>query len=170
MHRSLRLAAACALLSSLTACATITRGQHTAWEVNTNPPGAKVRTSNGYFCDSTPGSLTMPRKSEFTATITKPGYHTLEVRVTTKVSGGGGAGMAGNILFGGIIGAGVDVTTGAMLDLTPNPLKVSLEKEEAVPVQAPTAAPAPAPVADAPAPAANPEVAAPKGSHNDRGT
>ena len=165
MHRSIRLAAACALLSSLTACATITRGQHTAWEVNTNPPGAKVRTSNGYFCDSTPCSLTMPRKSEFTATITKPGYHTLEVRVTTKVSGGGGAGMAGNILFGGIIGAGVDVTTGAMLDLTPNPLNVSLEKEEAAPmvaVQATTAAPATAPAAEAPAPAAKPEPAAPK--------
>ena len=164
MHRSLRLAAACALLSSLTACATITRGQHTAWEVNTNPPRAKVRTSNGYFCDSTPCSLTMPRKSEFTATITKPGYHTLEVRVTTKVSGGGGAGMAGNLLFGGIIGAGVDVTTGAMLDLTPNPLNVSLEKEEAAPVAAAVAAPppvqAPTPTpaaAEAPAPASKAE-------------
>jgi hypothetical protein len=91
MHRLIRLAALCALTTSLAACATITRGQHTAWEVNTNPPGAKVRTSNGFFCDSTPCSLTMPRKSEFTATISKAGFKTLEVRVTNKVSSGGGS-------------------------------------------------------------------------------
>jgi hypothetical protein len=141
MHRLIRLAALCALTTSLAACATITRGQHTAWEVNTNPPGAKVRTSNGFFCDSTPCSLTMPRKSEFTATISKAGFKTLEVRVTNKVSSGGGVGMAGNVLLGGIIGAGVDVTTGAMLDLTPNPLNISLEKEEA-----PVAVPVPSAV------------------------
>jgi hypothetical protein len=141
MHRLIRLAALCALTTSLAACATITRGQHTAWEVNTNPPSAKVRTSNGFFCDSTPCSLTMPRKSEFTATISKAGFKTLEVRVTNKVSSGGGVGMAGNVLLGGIIGAGVDVTTGAMLDLTPNPLNISLEKEEA-----PVAVPVPSAV------------------------
>ena len=149
MNHFVRLAALCAATASLAACATITRGEHTAWEVNTNQPGAKVRTSNGFFCDSTPCSLTMTRKSEFTATITKPGYKTLEVRVTHKVSGNGGAGMAGNVIFGGLIGAGVDVTTGAMLDLTPNPLNVSLEKEEAAPVA--TVQPAvPAPAAEAP--------------------
>ncbi len=165
MNHFVRLAALCAATASLAACATITRGEHTAWEVNTNPPGAKVRTSNGFFCDSTPCSLTMTRKSEFTATITKPGYKTLEVRVTHKVSGNGGAGMAGNVIFGGIIGAGVDVTTGAMLDLTPNPLNVSLEKEEVVSVvaaQPSAAAPATAPAAPAPAPAAKPEPTSPR--------
>ena len=29
--------------------------------------------------------------------------------------------MAGNVIVGGLIGAGVDVASGAMLDLTPNP-------------------------------------------------
>ncbi len=135
------------LLLGLTACATITRGTNTAWEVNANPPGAKVTTSNGFYCDSTPCSLKMPRKSEFTATIAKPGYKTLTVRVTNKVSGGGGAAMAGNVLVGGIIGAGVDASSGAMLDLTPNPLNVSLEKDDmpAAPVAAPTPAPSAAP-------------------------
>lgn len=135
-----------ALLLNLSACATITRGEHTAWEVNTNPVGATVKTTNGFFCDSTPCSLRMMRKSEFTATISKPGYKTLEVRVTNKVSGSGGAGMAGNVLVGGIIGAGVDVATGAMLDLTPNPLNVSLEKDDGPP-HATTAASVAAPAA-----------------------
>lgn len=76
--------------------------------------------------------MKMPRKSEFTAMVTKPGYKPVQVSVTNKVSGGGGAGMAGNILLGGIIGAGVDATTGAMLDLSPNPAIVKMEKIEAV--------------------------------------
>ena len=35
--------------------------------------------------------------------------------------------MAGNILLGGVIGAVVDSNTGAMHNLTPNPLHVTLE-------------------------------------------
>lgn len=34
--------------------------------------------------------------------------------------------MAGNAVIGGLIGVGVDVSTGAMLDLTPNPAHVDL--------------------------------------------
>ena len=35
--------------------------------------------------------------------------------------------MAGNVLLGGVIGAGIDVASGAMLNLVPNPLVVTLE-------------------------------------------
>ncbi|WP_233145023.1 hypothetical protein [Paracoccus yeei] len=49
------------------------------------------------------------------------------MHVTNRVSGGGGAAMAGNVLVGGIIGAGVDAGTGAMLELVPNSVKVQLE-------------------------------------------
>ena len=118
--------------ASLCGCATITRGSNTAWEVNTTPSGSKVKTSNGFYCDSTPCSLKMPRRSSFTATITHDGYKPAEVQVTNHVSGGGGAGMAGNVLVGGIIGAGVDVASGAMLDLTPNHVTIAMEKDEAV--------------------------------------
>ena len=34
--------------------------------------------------------------------------------------------MAGNVIFGGLIGIGVDAATGAALDLIPNPLVVKL--------------------------------------------
>ena len=34
--------------------------------------------------------------------------------------------MAGNVLLGGVIGAVVDSNTGAMLNLSPNPLKIVL--------------------------------------------
>lgn len=134
MYRTVRALALSAAALSLSACATATRGTSTAWEVTTTPPAAKVKTTNGFYCDSTPCSLKMPRKSEFTATITKEGYKPLDIKVTHKVSKGGGAGMAGNVLLGGLIGAGIDASSGAMLDLTPNPVSVTLE---------PLAAPAP---------------------------
>lgn len=114
----------------LSGCATITRGTNDVFVVETFPVGASVKTSNGYFCDSTPCSMKMPRKSEFTVTITKGGYKTWTGKVTNKVSGAGGAGMAGNVLVGGIIGAAVDGSNGSMLDLVPNPLVVTLEKED----------------------------------------
>ena len=68
----------------------------------------------------------MPRRSEFVATLTLPGYAPATVSVTNKIATGGGVAMAGNVLVGGIIGAGVDAGSGAMLDLTPNPAHVEL--------------------------------------------
>ena len=115
---------------ALAGCATVTRGTNDTWSVNTSPTGAAVKTTNQFACDATPCTFKMPRKSEFDVTITKAGYKTWTGHVTHHVVGAGGAGMAGNVLLGGIIGAGVDVESGAMLDLVPNPLAVTLEKEE----------------------------------------
>lgn len=76
-------------------------------------------------------AIKMPRKSEFVATSTLEGYQLATVTVTNKVSTGGGVAMAGNVLVGGILGAGIDAGTGAMLDLTPNPAHVDLSQERA---------------------------------------
>jgi hypothetical protein len=88
-----------------------------------------VVTSHGYSCEATPCAIKMPRKSQFTATLTKPGYKAATITVSNKVKGGGGAAMAGNLLAGGIIGAGVDASNGSMLDLVPNPAHVALQRE-----------------------------------------
>ena len=42
------------------------------------------------------------------------------------MAGAGAAGMAGNIVLGGLIGAAVDAGTGATKQLKPNPVKVTL--------------------------------------------
>jgi hypothetical protein len=144
MKKLLQAAALTAAVSSLGACATVTRGEHTAWEVRTTPPGAQVKTSNGMTCDSTPCSLRMMRKDEFSAAVSKAGYKTVNIQVHHKLSGSGGAGLAGNVLVGGLIGLGVDAYTGASLDLTPNPVDLALEKDEAT-----AAVPAPVPAAPA---------------------
>ena len=112
---------------STAACATVTRGSNDAWVVNTEPSGAKVETSNGHQCPATPCAIKMSRKSEFTATITKPGYKTATVQVSHKTANAGAAGVAGNVLLGGVIGLGVDMYSGASQDLTPNPVSLKLE-------------------------------------------
>ena len=134
---------------SLPACATITRGSSQEFTVESTPSGARVSTSNGFQCESTPCTFRMPRKDAFRATISREGYVTQEHNVTSGISGGGAAGMAGNVIFGGVIGAVVDGTSGAMNDLSPNPLVVILQ----------TPAEAAAAAAAAPAPAATPAAA-----------
>ncbi len=118
------------VISSLAACATVTRGTNDAWVVNTDPSGASVTTSNGHYCASTPCAIQMSRKSEFTAEIKKPGYKTASVSVSHKTAGAGAAGIAGNVLVGGVIGIGVDMVTGASQDLVPNPVSIKLEPEK----------------------------------------
>ena len=132
--------AALPLAMSVGACATVTRGMHEAFTVETEPSGAMVETSSGLHCEATPCTFPrVERKAEFQVTITKPGYRTWTGTVTHHTAGAGAAGMAGNVLVGGQIGVGVDATSGATQDLTPNPLHVALEAEETV---APAATPA----------------------------
>lgn len=125
--RALRAGALLCAATSLAACATVTRGSNDAWVVNSEPSGAKVETSNGHQCQATPCAIKMSRKSEFTATLTKPGYKPATVQVSHKTAGAGAAGVAGNVILGGVIGLGVDMYTGASQDLTPNPVTVKLE-------------------------------------------
>lgn len=126
----------CALC--FTGCATITRGTKDTLVVESDPAGATVTLSNG-MTGKTPTSFKLPRKHPLTVTIAKEGYETLTVQVNSQVSGAGAAGMAGNVLVGGLVGAVVDPLSGAMKDLRPNPVKASL-----VPIKTPDQAPGPA--------------------------
>jgi hypothetical protein len=123
------IAVALVATTVLSGCATVTRGRTQTWNIVTTPTGAMVRTTAGIQCESTPCAFTLPRKSSFGVTVTKPGFKTFSGQVSNKISGRGGAGMAGNILAGGIIGIGVDAATGSALDLDPNPMKIILEPD-----------------------------------------
>lgn len=121
---------------AISGCTTMTRGTNDVWEITTEPIGAEVSTSNGYHCDATPCAIRMPRRSEFIATVTMDGYEPATVSVTHRVSGAGGAGMAGNVLVGGLIGVAVDASTGAMNDLVPNPVHLVLNPVGTAPAPA----------------------------------
>lgn len=123
---ALRPSIAAVALSSVAACATVTRGANQTYRVESTPPNARVTTSHGYNC-TTPCSMKLPRKSEFDIKVALDGYKDFTMRVTNHFSGQGAAGLAGNVILGGVIGIGVDAATGATLDLRPNPLVVVME-------------------------------------------
>lgn len=117
------------LVLSLPACGTITRGSNQAFTVTSEPSNAEVKLSTGEICN-TPCTLQKKRKNSFTVTVSKDGHKSTHSSVVSQVAGAGAATMAGNILVGGFIGAGVDLATGASLELVPNPLHVILDKDE----------------------------------------
>lgn len=129
MNRFLMVAGLTLVSILLTNCATVTRGSSQAFTVTSQPNGAEVRFSSGLTC-STPCTLTMKRRPGFTVTVSKEGYETQTASVVSQISGGGGTAMAGNVILGGLIGAGVDASTGAMNELVPNPLHIVLDKAD----------------------------------------
>ena len=124
-------------------CATVTRGTDNTIGFDSRPSQAEVRTSNGLGC-VTPCSLVVKRNEEFIATFSKPGYRSQQVEVKTQLAGAGAAGLAGNVLIGGIVGIGVDAVTGAANEHTHNPVSVVLEplSKGAPPVKRPPPGPA----------------------------
>lgn len=116
------------IAATLSGCATVTRGTEEALVIESDPSGADVKLSNG-MTGTTPTSFKVKRKDNLVATISKNGYQPVTVNITSQVAGSGGAAMAGNVLVGGIIGAAVDASTGAMNELKPNPVKVTLNRK-----------------------------------------
>lgn len=122
-----KIAIALITLAMASGCASITRGTKDALAIETTPPGATCSTSTGFYCQSTPCVIKIPRKSEGTVSCNKTGYAEGHGNFTHKTAGAGAAGMAGNVIFGGLIGAAVDAGTGSTQDITPNPLIITLE-------------------------------------------
>ena len=108
-----------------TGCATITRGTTQALVIESDPSGADIELSTG-LRGRTPTSFKVKRGDSLSVTIKKAGYETITVNVTSQVAGAGAAGMAGNVILGGLIGAAIDAGTGAMKELKPNPVTVKL--------------------------------------------
>jgi hypothetical protein len=134
-------------------CATVTRGMNDEVQILSDPAGADVRVSTGQTC-ITPCTLKFGRKDEFTVTASKPGYHTSEMAVSTRIAGAGAAGFAGNVLIGGVIGMGVDAASGATLEHYPNPVMMKMaplrrgEPPRVLKLEPPVPPPAPAPTVD----------------------
>ena len=117
-------------LASLGGCATITRGTSEVLVVETEPPGAEATITPGRLRCTTPCTLELKRKHDYFIDLNKPGYEPAAVTILSQITGAGAAGMAGDVLLGGLIGAGVDAFSGATKGLKPNPVKVNLVKIE----------------------------------------
>ncbi|EKD73652.1 MAG: hypothetical protein ACD_45C00233G0003 [uncultured bacterium] len=104
-------------LSFLTGCASIVNGTNQSVSVNTTPTkGATCSLENDkgkWYVGNTPGSVTVHRSyQDLIVDCEKKGYPKTVKSVASKTKG-----MAfGNVVFGGIIGAGVDVVDGSAYD------------------------------------------------------
>lgn len=132
----MRLLAYAAALSAAGGCATIIRGAEQDFAIESSPPGAEATLSTGQSC-ATPCTLNLPRKTDFDVTFSMEGYESGTAHVTSGWSRGGTQTfVVGNLILGGLVGMGVDASTGAARDLWPNPLTVTLVPTE--PETAPT--------------------------------
>lgn len=110
---------------ALTACGTIARGTSEEVAIEVTPADAQVRTSLGPACFGS-CKVRAPRNADFTVTVSAEGYESQTVEVRRKISLAGSAGVARNIAGPGVMGAGVDLYTGAAYDHEPNPVVVRL--------------------------------------------
>ena len=124
-RRLLRAAALAVGGLMLAACATVVLGVHEPFEIISSPAGAHVQLSTGETC-VTPCALQLPRAVAFQARVSLPGYATQVIPVASRNTMGGAVGFVGNGMIGGVVGAGVDMDSGAMRSLAPNPLNVRL--------------------------------------------
>lgn len=113
------------LLLLLTACASVTRGTREEFVIESQPEGAKAILSSGQTC-ITPCTLKLKRKHSFSVRIEKDGFMPADAAIDSHVAAAGVVGFAGNVLIGGIVGAGVDIVSGATKGLAPNPLTIAL--------------------------------------------
>lgn len=119
-------------LVALAGCATVTRGTTNQVQITSEPSGAMVRTSLNHNC-STPCTLTIDRKAEFSVVFSKEGFAEQVIEVKSQLAGAGAAGFAGNVIAGGIVGMGVDAATGSTLEHVPNPVHAILQKSAPAP-------------------------------------
>jgi hypothetical protein len=117
---ALIFAAACS-----TGCATILKGSNQSIPVSSDPTSADVLV-DGTMVGQTPMSIPMKRKIDHLVTIQKTGFQPKSVAVVRNVGGA----VWGNIVAGGLIGWGVDASTGAQYNLVPVTISLRLDADE----------------------------------------
>ena len=109
-----------ALLASLTGCASIVSGTNQVVSVETISPAGKLdgatcklQNDKGVYYVTTPSTVKVHRAyGDMNVTCDKAGVASGVATFKSSTKGM----MAGNLLFGGVIGAGVDAASGAAYD------------------------------------------------------
>jgi len=142
-----RLAIPALLLLTTSGCASIVNGTNQPLSIETRMKGASLAGANcklvndkGTWFVTTPGSVTVHRSfADLSVQCDKDGVQPgiSSIKSSTK-------GMAfGNILFGGVIGAGVDMANGSAYDY-PALIQIEMAETTIIAPPAPQAAAAPA--------------------------
>lgn len=122
-HRISQLVIIVLCVRLATGCATIIHGTTQDIDISSAPDQAEVWI-DGARMASTPTKVTLKRKDNYLVTIKKEGYK----EATVKIEGTTSAWIIGNIIFGGIIGCGIDLISGGAYDLKPERLDINMTK------------------------------------------
>ena len=98
----------------LSGCATMVRGTTQQVSVNSDPTGANVTFSNGTSC-TTSCTIEAQRKTTLQVTMKHEGCNTYSSALVPTLAGAGA-----------VLGGVIDYGTGAVYDLQPNPLFVTM--------------------------------------------
>jgi len=112
---------ALALSLMVTSCATIFSGSTQYVRFTSNPPAATIFIDE-VVAGQTPAVLKLTRKNRHNVKMKLDGYQTYQTDLTQKFN----AWTIGNVVLGGVIGLVVDVSTGAMYNLSPGAINISL--------------------------------------------
>jgi hypothetical protein len=106
-------------------CATIIKGTTQAIPISSDPSGADILV-DGMLVGQTPSDVEVKRKRDHLVVIEKKNYQPKNIPIVKNVGGA----VWGNIIAGGLIGWGVDATSGAQNNLSPKTIFVTLEPIE----------------------------------------
>lgn len=145
MKKTFFTLAATLALASLTGCASIVSGTNQVVSVETLVPSGKLegatcklQNDKGVYYVTTPGTVTVHRAyGDMNVTCEKAGMTPALASFKSSTKGM----MAGNLLFGGVIGAGVDAASGAAYDY---PALLQIMMKDSINAATATALPAPA--------------------------
>jgi len=104
-------------------CGSIIHGTSQDINISSSPDEAEVWI-DGARMGTTPTKVNLKRKGDYLVTVKKEGYK----EATVKIEGSTSAWIIGNIVFGGIIGCGVDFITGGAYDLKPERVDINMTK------------------------------------------
>lgn len=110
-------------------CATIVHGTTQKIPVSSDPSGANLTIAGQTTKHTTPCEVELSRKSDHILKIEKDGCQSSTVEIRHVVSGA----VAGNILAGGLIGWGVDASSGGQYRLVPETVNVTLKPSQPLP-------------------------------------
>lgn len=123
----------------LSGCATIVRGSDQRVVIDSTPSKATVivtgyksnvdRNIKYFSVYETPCSIMLPRKYSYNMAFQKYGYEVDNVNCPSIVDGA----IAGNIVFGGILGAGIDLLSGSAYTLVNNHINLKLSRDVSIP-------------------------------------
>lgn len=103
---------------ALSACASIVHGTKQKINVRSTPSNANIEL-DGHSVGKTPKTLKVSRKSDHNLRLSLPGYKTETIHFDHEMSGW----FIGNVFFGGFLGIIIDMSNGAMYNLTASELQ-----------------------------------------------